>query len=285
MKTSLSYKMSNVFFKFINYKKPFRNEKAFARFLRKKQKKYHTLFPVIQRLSFDKLTIDDMDYYDINKKGTKTILFIPGGSYIDNPTEIHWLFVEKLTSMCDARIIMPIYPKLPLHNYKECYSKLEKLMTLMPEDLIFLADSAGGGLALGLALKGYHYQKMILISPWVDIRMDNDEMKEIESHDPVLSIMGLKKLGELWSLGELSYLTSPLIGNIEGLDNVFVFGGTNEIFLPDIRLFAARLNKTCRYFEYHNMNHGFVLHPIKEAKAAQNLVIDIINNKYSVYSL
>ena len=77
-------------------------------------------------------------YYDINKKGTKTILFIPGGSYIDNPTEIHWLFVEKLTSMCDARIIMPIYPKLPLHNYKECYSKLEKLMTLMPEDLIFI---------------------------------------------------------------------------------------------------------------------------------------------------
>ena len=184
--------MSNVFFKFINYKKPFKNEKAFARFLRKKQKKYHTLFPVIQRLSFDKLTIDD------------------------------------------ARIIMPIYPKLPLHNYKECYSKLEKLMTLMPEDLIFLADSAGGGLALGLALKGYHYQKMILISPWVDIRMDNDEMKEIESHDPVLSIKGLKKLGELWSLGELSYLTSPLIGNIEGLDNVFVFGGTNEIFLPVI---------------------------------------------------
>lgn len=283
MKTSLSYKASNALFKFVNYKKPAKNEETFKKYLEKKRLtnlSYRPLLPAISKIKFVRKRIGNMDYYDINETGTKPILFIPGGAYIDSPAEIHWLFAERLALECNARIYVPLYPKLPDNNYLDCYKALNYMLDIIPKESILLCDSAGGGLGLGLLMshnKGT-FSKTILISPWVDVRMNNKDMVELEKVDPVLSIQTLKRLGEMWSLGIDSYLTSPIIGDFSKLDNIYVFSGTHEIFLPDIRLFVNKCTKAY-YFEAPEMNHGFVLHPIKEAKEAALKVISIINGE------
>lgn len=283
MKTSFSYKCSNIFFKFINYKAPLKNDKALRRFLLKKgqgNKKFNPISKSLFLLKYDKKYINNMEYYEFNKNGDKKVLFIPGGSYVDNPTEIHFQFIEKLVKEANCHIYMPIYPKLPTYTYINCYKCMDELLNIIGNDCILIGDSAGGGLGLGLYLKhGKNtFIKSILISPWVDIRMNNTKMIEIEKKDPILSIEGLKKLGSLWSLNRESYLTSPIIGDLEILDNLYIFTGTNEIFYPDIIKFYKLCKGNINLYEYKEMNHGFVLHPIKEAKEASNLIIEILKN-------
>lgn len=275
MKMSLGYKVSKVFFHFCNYKRPFRNEKTFERYLRKHDRRYKPLYPSINRIAFEVKRINEMDYYDINSQAERIVFFIPGGSFIDHPNDTHWMFVKRIVNECNVRVIMPIYPKLPKASYVDCYSGLKALYDNLDSKMILLADSAGALLGLGMALDNYLFEKMILISPWVDVRMNNPLMAEYEKVDPVLSIVGLRRLGRMWSHNDVNYLTCPILGDLGALKNLYVFAGTHEIFLPDIREMLLKCHNAY-YYEGENMNHGFVFHPIKEAKEPSQFIIDLI---------
>ena len=92
-----------------------------------------------------------------------------------------------------------------------------------------MGDSAGGGLALGLAEalrdEGDTLpEELILISPWVDLTMSNPDMKDYVKHDPMLGIDGLRRMGEVWANGlELTDpKVSPIFGDLSGLPPVTI---------------------------------------------------------------
>ena len=244
----------------------------------------------------EKNEFSGMEVFYINKKTDKSdkhILYLHGGGYIEQPVIEHWIFLDKMAVGTGATITMPVYPKAPDHQYKETFTLLLSLYKSILADVdnknvIFMGDSAGGGLALALAQYLLEQElpqpgKIILLSPWLDITMENKDNEALDSVDPSLGIYGLIQMGKAWA-GDAdphNYMLSPINGSVLGLGEMTLFVGSHEIFLADALKFKALAeaqNVKINYIEYPEMNHVFPLYPIPEAKKAQRQIIDIIKS-------
>ena len=124
--------------------------------------------------------------------------------------------------------------------------------------------------------------RLILLSPWVDVSMDNEQIREYESVDPFLKVTPLRDCAEQWK-GELDihdWHVSPIYGDLKGLRNVTVFVGTAGIFYPDITKFFGMLDKdpSNELIVGEEMNHVYPLFPIPEAKPAVDKIIRTIQS-------
>ena len=164
--------------------------------------------------------------------------------------------------------------------YKEIIQKLDG-----NTQFILMGDSAGAGLALALYQRNGKLNhrlpdKTILISPWLDVRMDNPEIDKIE--DPVLKKPLLKLSGQKYAgkNGMKSYLVNPILGPTDKLKNIFIFSGTLDMLNPDAKKFALKNKGKIQFIEYENAIHNFVLMRHKKrvihAKDGYNRVVEII---------
>ena len=191
-----------------------------------------------------------------------------------------------------CEVVLMVYPKEPAYNCEDAYRMCTAfLLHYMEENecgkTVFMGDSAGGGLALGLAetlrdeAGGSLPKELILISPWVDLTMTNPEMKDYVQSDPMLGIEGLHRMGEVWagSLPLEDPRVSPLFGDLSGLPPVTLTTGTREILYPDSVLLAQKLTEAgseCTILVGEGMIHCFPICPIPEAKEAQTLIWNVI---------
>ncbi|MFD2830798.1 alpha/beta hydrolase fold domain-containing protein [Corticicoccus populi] len=224
------------------------------------------------------------------KKSTRRVLYLHGGGYVHQPSYFHWLFIDKMVRDTGLEFIVPIYPKAPEYTYRDAYKKVaalyQDLLKESDEELIFMGDSAGGGLAVGftqwLASENMAMPKaVIIISPWLDITLENPEMAEYAKVDPMLEPYNLKIIGRIWT-GDSSpdnYKVSPIQGELKGLPKIYIFVGTREICLPDTRKFVSLLEEAEAPHEYHEypmMNHVFPQYPILEGARARREIIEIL---------
>ena len=155
-------------------------------------------------------------------KNSKYIIYFHGGAYMGGLEKYHWEFIEKLSNETGYGIIIPDYPLAPKYTYKEVFEMVEPLYKdiikeIKPENIIMMGDSAGGGLALALEEKLGEKEievpeKLILISPWIDTRMTNPKIEEVQEYDRDLSKEKLKLAGIAYA-GEKennSYLVNPI---------------------------------------------------------------------------
>src|SRR5699024_812513 len=165
-----------------------------------------------------------MECYTFNpgeKSFDKSILYLHGGVYIKQPSIYHWIFIGKVSKATNVKIYVPIYPKAPNYQYKESFDKVLPLYKWIVEDInnksvILMGDSAGGGFALALAQllleKNVRQpEKIILLSPWLDITMKNPDAHILENKDPMLGIYGLIQMGKAYA-GDTDlndYMLSP----------------------------------------------------------------------------
>ena len=208
------------------------------------------------------------------EKSNLKILYFHGGSYAAEATENHWEFIQKLALDTKATIIMPDYPLIPKYNYKDVFEMVETLYEEIIEkvesdDLIVMGDSAGGGLGLALMEKVSEEniklaKKIILISPWLDVRLTNPEIEEIQNKDKELDRKNLKLAGISYAGedGINSYLVNPIDGDISKLNNITIFIGTNDILNPDAHLVrekAKRQGISIELKEYENAAHNWII--------------------------
>ena len=172
-------------------------------------------------------------------KQDKYIIYFHGGSYMAEMTDYHWNFIERLIQNTSYTVIIPDYPLTPKNNYKDVFEVIEPLYKeiiekVEPENLILMGDSAGGGMALALEEKLGEDQielpnKLILISPWLDVTMTNHEIDEIQKYDKDLNKEALKVAG-------IAYAGQDRHGKL--------FGKSNK--------WTSRKSKKCYYF-YRNI--------------------------------
>ena len=122
--------------------------------------------------------------------------------------------------------------------------------------------------------------ELVLLSPWVDISMENEQIKEYEPLDPFLTPTPLIICAEYWK-GDLDVhdpRVSPVYGDLKGIRNVTVFSGTAEILYPDAIKFFRRLDEDPlnELIVAEDMNHVYPLFPIPEAKPAVNKILEVV---------
>ena len=202
-----------------------------------------------------------------------TIIYTHGGAYVAALISAHWDIIGKLIERVGARVIVPIYPLAPEHNYRETFPLLEEVyrsaLRDRPDDRIALCgDSAGGGLALAQAM---HYRdlglrlpdRVVLFSPWVDITMSNPGAAAVEPQDVILGSPGLVQCGRWWAGGDdpHSPLLSPIFGDLSGLPPIDIFQGTRDVLIADARKLCEKVTAAggaIRLFEYPGAFHVFV---------------------------
>ena len=275
-------------------RRTFLTEEAMQEFIEKnKSRKPYMLDPTfMKKHSIAMFTSDKMDVYVLNQHSIhpKTIVYFHGGAYINEPTGFHWRYLVTLAKKSGCKIFVPVYPKLPHNNYVECYKQLDYFYdkTLSKYNpLIFMGDSAGGGLALAFAQKLQVEGKPgpihnILFSPWIDMGGNHKGYAELEKIDPMIGLRGAGILAKLWYApgDHTNYLVSPIYGDLSGICETTVIVGPDELILLDSRRLkeiALKQNYKLNYYEFKHMNHVFPLFPIPEATKVWDIVLPILN--------
>lgn len=232
--------------------------------------------------------------YTLRPRGgssSRHLLYLHGGAYVHQIQRDHWSFLSRLVRDTGCTATAPLYPLAPNHHYDDTIALIEavykeKLGRVAPADQILMGDSAGGGLSLVLARKlrdeGRPQPKeIVLISPWLDVTLDDPDQLEYDRHDPYLAIAGLREAGRLYagSLAPDDPLVSPIHGDLRGLGALTVFIGTRDVLLSDarrLRAKAAEQNVPLEYHEYPGMFHAWVIADIPEAKRAGAQIAGIV---------
>ena len=223
--------------------------------------------------------------YNDQEHPGQTVFYFHGGAYINQPNNQQTAMAARTAKETGAEVVLMVYPKEPVYNCETAYDLclsyyLNYLDTYDCGKVVFMGDSAGGGLALGLAEVLLQEERpgpeeLILISPWVDLSMTNRELENYLDRDPMLGIDGLRRMGEVWADGlpMTDAMVSPLYGELSGLCPVTLTTGTWEVLYPDTVLLAQKLEDAgvdCHLIVGERMIHCYPICPIPEAKAAQS---------------
>lgn len=233
-------------------------------------------------------------YFNEEEFSVTLIVYIPGGGYTNNPLKYHWKIIDTLARETHNQVIMPIYLKVPNYTCEESYRAMREFyvdIATRPgvERIIFAGDSSGGGMALVMAQLMRDEQpgllqpeELLLIAPWMDVSMENEQIHDYEPVDPMLDMYGATDLGKKWA-GDRDVhdpLVSPIYGTFENLGRITLFVGTRDMLCPDILKFSEILDEQSiehTLIVKEGLDHPYPLFPIPEADEAKQLMIDIIN--------
>lgn len=153
------------------------------------------------------------------------------------------------------------------------------------KNVILAGDSAGGNLALSLALKlkedGRILPKaLVLFSPWTDLTLSGASHEKKAALDPILTEDYLARArnayvpdGDSDNSLYTDPLISPLYGDYTGFPPVYIQVGTNEILFndsTDLHKKLLRQNVPAELTMYKGMWHVFQMSNMKTAAEAVN---------------
>lgn len=218
----------------------------------------------------------------------RTVFYLHGGAYIHQFNRYQWRFMNRLARKAGVAVVAPVYRLAPFGNCLGAYRALTGLyagyVKAHPDaPVILMGDSAGGGLALGLAeaLKAQGLprpERLILFSPWVDVTMENPDIADYVDVEPILHLDLVKVHGRFWAddIDPHDWHVSPLFGDLADLPPVTLYAGTRELLYPDIRLLAEALEEAGVQVDFHigtGLNHDYPLMPLPEGRRAADQAI------------
>jgi acetyl esterase/lipase len=214
-----------------------------------------------------------------------TVFYAHGGGFVSPADPLHTAYALRLADLLDAEVVLPDYPLAPGHDWRDSHDVLldDLAARCAEQDVVVLAgDSAGGGLALALAASlrdrgGPQPDRLLLLSPWVDLTTSTPETYALDAVDPWLQITKLDLYAGWWA-GRPDDLArpevSPGLGELAGLPPTLTICGTRDLLVPGCRLLADRAAALepgawdLTYLEAPDLIHVFPLMPIPEARTA-----------------
>ncbi|MCC3301872.1 alpha/beta hydrolase fold domain-containing protein [Arthrobacter sp. zg-Y895] len=220
----------------------------------------------------------------------RAVLYLHGGSYISPISAWHWRFIGRLAA-AGHRVEVPLYGLAPDYSHRDApvllaavYRKL--LEDFDSQDVAFMGDSAGGGLALAFAQQLSEWslpqpRRLILLSPWVDVAMENPELAAVEAVDPWLSRAGLRVAARAWASGDdlTDPRVSPFNGRLSGLPPTDVFVGTHDLPYPDVLRLESLMRSAGIPVSLHVADgavHVYPLLPVPEGRAARKKILELL---------
>lgn len=182
----------------------------------------------------------------------RTLYYVHGGGYMAPIDAFHVRYATRLADAIGARVVMPDYPLAPEHTWRDSHDALVADVTTWadePGGVVLAGDSAGGGLALALAVSVRDRgltpaTHLVMHAPWVDLTTSTrEETEAADAIDPWLFIGKLRAYAGWWAgtpddLGRPE--VSPALADLTGLPRSLVLYGTRDLLHPGCRLLVRR---------------------------------------------
>lgn len=223
--------------------------------------------------------------------GAWHMLYFHGGGFVQPMFKAHWPLVAEMVKRCGISVTVPLYPVAPEAPYTAQDDLADAVYADLaarhdPARIILNGDSAGGHMALALALRlvrsgGPLPGKLALFAPWLDLGLADPAIAAVEPHDLMLKIGTLRACGALVAAGRAmdDPAVSPLYAPPEDLAQLpptRIWTGRHDIFIVDSRSFLGRLRAAgvdAKLYEYEAAPHVFMaITPTREAKDVIGLI-------------
>jgi epsilon-lactone hydrolase len=198
------------------------------------------------------------------------VLYLHGGGYIGTSPNMYAFFTAQVCRQTGCAVFVADYrlaPEFPYPAGAEDASAVyaEVIDRGIPCERIFLAgDSGGGGLANTVLLEDPERIKpirpagLLLFSPEVDLRLDEDSVTENADHD--ILPWNIPTSAYLHGADVTSGAVAPLNADLSGFPPTCVSWGGDEMFRDPIRRYVERLRAAgvpTDGQEYDGMFHVF----------------------------
>jgi epsilon-lactone hydrolase len=210
------------------------------------------------------------------------VVYLHGGAYALQ--DFHWPLLSLLLRR-GWTVSLVDYPLLPEHTVEDTVPMVvdawQHLRATHPDARLTLAgDSAGGGLALVLLQRlrdlgtpmAERPAATVLLSPWVDLVLEDARTRALSRTDAVLPLTGLSRAARLYAGGRdlADPWLSPVNGDLRDLGRIQAWVGTAELFLPQCRLLADRAagapGTDLELHLGHGLPHDWALFPVPERR-------------------
>ena len=185
-------------------------------------------------------------YEPPNSSPDRVLLYFHGGGYAGGSARSHRAMVSRLAKASGCLTFSAGYRLSHEAPWpaalEDALASYQALRQQHPGKRIFLAgDSAGGGLCLALLHRLNPEDEkpagLCLFAPWLNLRMDHPETREIQKLDPMLKLEELQLYGECYA-GKASIdepTISPGKAALPEKLPLLIQAGTHDLLYPDIR--------------------------------------------------
>ncbi len=184
----------------------------------------------------------------------RVLVYFHGGGYVSGGLASHGLFLAKLARQGRCRVLFVDYRLAPEHPFPAALDDAMAAWIWVQEQAsagtrFFMGgDSAGGGLTLALiellqtqalALP----ERLLLISPWVDLTQAGQSHRSNDAFDSVMSGRALTKMAKLYlrDADPRDPRASPLFGVLRDMPPTLIQYSTHEVLRDDAVKMAALL--------------------------------------------
>ncbi|MGE5269044.1 MAG: alpha/beta hydrolase [Thiohalocapsa sp.] len=182
------------------------------------------------------------------------VLFLHGGGYVTGSPTLYRHVSWRIAEATRAQVWLADYRLAPEHPFPaaldDAVAAWHGLLSLGadPRQVTVIGDSAGGGLALALALRlrdeGQELPAaLVALSPWTDLALSGDSLRRNAAADPMLcaAIAGDFAACYLAGADPRNPYVSPLYGDPAGLPPTLIQVGSDEVLRDDAVRMAARM--------------------------------------------
>ena len=185
------------------------------------------------------------------------IVWFHGGGYRLGSAEGSKVFASRLASIASVRIVMVDYRLAPEHPYPAAVVDATRVYDAVladpswnPVPTFAAGDSAGGGLALALAVAARDAGApvpagLVLLSPWADLRNQAASYEANAATDPLFSLDSATGATEMYLQGHdaTDPYVSPALADPTGLPPALVIASTDETLRDDSLAVASLLGR------------------------------------------
>ena len=263
--------------------------------LRKETENAGSLIPLPENINYKSVVAGNVNAEwitcgEVNEN--RIFMFMHGGGYYRGSIAATRATVARISEEAKVKCLSINYRLAPEHPFPaaidDTYSAYEWLINegISPKHIIVSGQSAGGGLCLALLLKikdNNISQPLgaVALSPWTDLSQTGKTMVTNEKIDPIISKKYLDRFAKLYfpDSHNMSYLASPIIGELSGLPDILIQVGSAETMLDDSKRFyekAKKANVNIKLEIWEDMFHGWHsnAHILNDAdKAIKNIGI------------
>jgi acetyl esterase/lipase len=182
------------------------------------------------------------------------ILYLHGGGYVCGSPSLYRDLLWRFASAGAARVAAISYRLAPEHPFPAAIDDALAAWNGLiakgadPARTVLMGDSAGGGLALALALRlrdagATQPAAVVAMSPWTDLALGGESLRTNAAADPMLNAGDVPALARLYLAGAdpRNAYASPLYGDPAGLPPSLIQVGSDEILRDDSVRMAERL--------------------------------------------